>query len=369
MIKIDQLQAARNMPQRLKTRVVDRSVAAYFGNLGDAAFPSPDDLTAAASALRSSLVTELLSDEFLSGLGVTTLPLPDERAALELSLDELAPGPQIPSPQSLPELSPQRIGLAAAVGALAGMTLLAPFTHLVFGARDVGLLIGPPLGALLLVLAVWHASKSKWLKGLLLSLVGVAALAEIWQLMGGGLFTGLWGRLRGRGSAFKRVLLYLAIVFVVVIAKCRPNYDRPGYEDTVRAAVSQWLEMAIVLIILRCAEPHTREPSDLGPAIAELGEQVQSLHRASQENLAVAAEELIQAARNQGFENLEGPPQFLRADKPQVTVFLWTKEHDDKYETFGHIEPGDEVIAYAEPVVLDGVVRKKGLVRKKRKGK
>ena len=371
MIKIEQqLEAGRQAVGSLREGIVERSVSAYFGGLGGAAFPSEANLVEARSAARSALNKSLSSNEVLSAVCDDALGASEDHSALELRLGSLAPVLDVPPPQSSLELSAKRVGLAGAVGAVAGMTLLAPLTRIFLDMRDVGLFVGPPLGALLLILAVWHASKSKWLKGILVASLGVAAVGEAWQLLsGGGLFSTLWRRLRTRGSAFKRVLLYLAVIFVLVITRRHPRYDRQGYEATVRAAVEQWLDEAFVLLIWLCsnggASPREQE---LAPAIAELGERIHALHQASQENLPVAADELIQEARNQGFEGMEGSSQFLQGEVAKTTSFAWDRQLQRRYETFGQIEPGDNVIVQKEPVVLNGVVRKKGVVRKQRKG-
>jgi len=263
------------------------------------------------------------------------------------------------------------MALAAAVGAVAGMLLLTPLTRILLDMRDVGLFVGPPIGALVLVLATWHASRSKWLKGILIFALGVAVVGEAWQILsGGGLFGRLWRKLGGRGSAFKRVFLYITVIFVLVIAKCRPRYNPQEYRETVRSVITQWLDGVLVLLIWLCDHDHSiKEETSLEPAISELGDMIQALHHTPKENLPVAVEELIQEAKNQGFEGLDGPSRFRESDAPDQIILSWTEELREKYDVFGYVEPGDDVIVQTQPVMFQGDVRKKGSVRKKRKGR
>jgi len=372
MIEIgQQIQAGRRATEPFRGRILDSAVSAYFSSLGDSGFPSTTDLTQARSATHSVLQKELLSEELLSAICSSPNAHRDDLEALEMEFVDLSPVLHVPPPQCTLELSPKRVALAAALGALAGMLLLAPLTRILLDMRDVGLFVGPPIGALVLVLAVWYASRSKWIKGILMFALGGVIVGEAWQVLtGGGLFRRLWRKLGGRGSGLKRVFLYIAVIFVLVIAKCRPRYNLQEYRETVRSVIEQWLDGVLVLLIWLCGSDHQiQEEASLKPAISGLGEQIQALHHISKENLPVAVEELIQEAKNQGFEGLDGPPQFRRSDSPEQIVLSWTEELRERYDAFGHIEPGDDVIVQVQPVIFDGAIRKKGTVRKKRKGR
>jgi hypothetical protein len=365
------VQTGRKATEALRGKILNNSVSAYFGNLGDEDFPSTTDLEQAGSAAHSVLQKELLSKELLSK--ICSHPDADEGdlAALELQLVDLAPVLQVPPPQCTLELSPKRMALAAAVGAVAGMLMLAPLTRILLDMRDVGLFVGPPIGAFVLVLAVWYASRSKWLKGILMFALGCAVVGEAWQILsGGGLFSSLWRKLGGRGSAVKRVFLYIAVIFVLVIAKCRPRYNPQEYRETVRSVIAQWLDGVLVLLIWLCYhDRNIQEETNLAPAISELGDMIQALHHTSKENLPVAVEELILEAKNQGFEGLDGPSQFRGSDAPEQIILSWTEDLRERYDVFGHVEPGDDVIVQIQPVTFNGAIRKKGSVRKKRKGR
>jgi hypothetical protein len=102
-------------------------------------------------------------------------------------------------------------------------------------------------------------------------------------------------------------------------------------------------------------------------AFAELGRRIMGLHAASAEELSGCAEDVVDAAREAGFEGLDGRARFRQtADTPRGRVTEWAESMGERYNVFGHVEPGDRVRVEQEPVVLHGEIREKGLVRKQR---
>ena len=55
----------------------------------------------------------------------------------------------------------------------------------------------------------------------------------------------------------------------------------------------------------------------------------------------MVAHELIQEAKNSGFEGLEGLPAFLEAGRDEKETLTWKPDLQGRYETFGHIVEGD----------------------------
>jgi len=110
----------------------------------------------------------------------------------------------------------------------------------------------------------------------------------------------------------------------------------------------------------------TESTADRESAFRRIAELVYSLHGASSESLSVVADELIQEARNCGFEGLEGPPAFLSSAAGEQAVLAWTRDLLSRYEAFGDIAEGDRVRVERRPVVFDGSVIERGLVRKLR---
>ncbi len=126
--------------------------------------------------------------------------------------------------------------------------------------------------------------------------------------------------------------------------------------------------MAISLLAALCSW-RTRSqdtPADKETAFRKIAGLIYALHRTTPESLSVAADELIQEARNCGFEGLEGSPAFSAGAAGEQSVIAWTSDLLSKYETFGHVAKGDKVRVERRPVVFDGQVMERGLVRKLR---
>ena len=91
------------------------------------------------------------------------------------------------------------------------------------------------------------------------------------------------------------------------------------------------------------------------------------LHATSADNLPGLAQDVINAARDAGFEGLEGPVGFGQtANRRDTQVLEWAESMRERYNVFGHVEAGDVVRVEQEPVVFRGELREKGLVRKQR---
>ena len=80
--------------------------------------------------------------------------------------------------------------------------------------------------------------------------------------------------------------------------------------------------------------------------------------------IMTAKQRLPREARNCGFEGLEGAPAFSAGAADEQSVIAWTNDMLNKYETFGHVAEGDKVRVERRPVVFDGKVMERGLVRK-----
>jgi hypothetical protein len=106
--------------------------------------------------------------------------------------------------------------------------------------------------------------------------------------------------------------------------------------------------------------------ADQEKALRRIGKLVYALHQASAQSLPVVADELIQEAKNSGFEGLEGPPAFLEASPAEPQITTWKKDFQNRYETFGDIAEGDRVRIERPAVIFDGRVVQRGLVRKVR---
>jgi len=346
----------REATSPLRQGAIDAAVGAYFDALAKTECSVPADFQAAARAAEASLTKRVLTQEWIAALGGASLQESDAEAALELSFNAVRPQLRLPAPALVSELSPLRIGIAALVGAIGGMMVLAPLARIVLGMKDVGVFVGAPGGAFLLVQAVWYSARSKWLRRGLVLAFGVAAIGEVWAILtGGGILRRVWSGLGGRGSGLKRILLYLAVIFFVVVAKPRSRFDRQEHERLIRSAFDQWLDAAIPTLGL-LVQATNGERKALDFHLWDLPQKVLEMRRVPPDNLPAAVEELVQFLKNSGV------------DVDERKTFCWETRDRERYEVFGNVEPGDQVAVEREPVVFQGDVRRKGLVRKVREG-
>ncbi len=308
--------------QRRKS--VDSAVREYFAGVDSIGRPGAADFAAASDRTNALLRRELLSTDFVTlvnggdALDDTTV------AMIALAFETTARPVRIPGPVAVPEARAFTLALAAAGGAAVGMLLLAPLLRLTYDMRDLGLVVGGPLGALLFVLLVHHLGRLRFLTRLL-----------PWLFV--------------RSKPFR-------------------GATRSEHEKAVRAAVEQWVDWAVTLLAVLCfhrlAPQEARTDSD--KALRRIGKLVYGLHQASADALPVVAHELIQEAKNAGFENMEGPPLFLEGGRARKETMVWKPDLQGKYETFGHITEGDQVTIERPAVIFGGRVVQRGLVRRVR---
>lgn len=322
----EKIGGAQTATVQLRGRVAETATKEYFAALSVTKDPGSKDFDAARSRAHAILKQELLTAASLGAIAGRSDFEAADTAHLALSFETVAQPPQIPRLLAVPETRATTSALAAVGGAVAGMLLLAPLLRWTLDMRDLGLTVGAPVGALLAVLLVHRLARIRLLTRIL-----------------------PW--------AFSRP---------------RPLQGnvRSEYEKAVRGAIERWLEWAVALLAALCFH-HTgskKSQTDEGKAFGRLAKVIYALHQAAPESLAVVADELIQEARNSGFEGLDGPPAFAAGGAGAETL-VWKKNLASKYETFGHIAAGDRVTVERPAVVFDGRVVQRGLVRRVRDGK
>jgi len=239
--------------------------------------------------------------------------------------------------------------------------------------RDVGIVLGGPLGAFCMVVFVWRVSKSSPLRKFLQGALGVASVAEVWLTVKSyAILPRIWTMLRLRHTTkgvlgtLKRIILYIAIIFLLAFSKRKPAFDRLSHEQVVRSCIKSWLNMAIPLLVALYgfSMKPAQVPTDKEEAFSTLAGYIYALHSATEKDLPATADELIQEAKNFGFEGLEGQPQFFSNVEKREDSLVWASNLSDKYEAFGDIKEGNAVKVERKPVILGGIVLKRGLVRK-----
>jgi hypothetical protein len=310
--------------EKLRRELLDNATKEYFGTLNSGNCPTESDFDVAEASSMSLLKKELLSSTWLSAIGDGSMIDDRSIATMALTFDLIARPLRIPKPFKYVEPKTCSVALSALIGAVIGMILLTPLFRLTLDMRDIGLVLGGPLGAFCMVLIVCRVSRSKFLIKLLRRVFG--------------------------------------------IAECQPGYKRQGHEEIVRMSIEQWLNMIIpLLVVLYFYRSWSTETlSDKEIAFRRIGGLIYALHRTSSESLPVVADELIQEARNCGFEGLDSSSAFLSSTACPQNVIVWTDDLQSKYETFGYVAEGDQVKIERQPVIFAGMVMGRGLVRKLR---
>jgi hypothetical protein len=319
---------------KLRRDLAAGAVREYFAVLDPIHAPRGADFEAAQTRAYAVLKQGLLSADSIALIDGQVSPDPSGRkdrspgldedsvSLLALSFDGLSRPLRIPGPAGAAETKPFTLALAGAAGALTGMVALAPLMRAAFDMRDLGLVLGGPLGAFLIVLLVYRLARVRFLTRML--------------------------------------------PWFFVRPKTLRGTVRSEHEKAVRAAVEQWLEWAVsilaVLCLYRSGRPQLQ--TDRDKALRKMSRLVYALHRTPAESLPVVAHELLQEAKNSGFEGLEGQPAFLDAGHEEKETLTWRPDLSSKYETFGHITEGDQVMVERPAVILAGEVVQRGLVRK-----
>ncbi len=232
---------------------------------------------------------------------------------------------QIPVPAAAD--GPKVFALAswACVGAVLGMMILTPLARLGLDMRDLGLVVGGPLGAFLFVMVYGRLAHISFVRSLV-------------------------GRLMGS-------------------SKPGLSYDFKSHERVVRSAIDQWLHSAIAMLVVVCSDRTLLAQGDIATeqVLGRLSGKIYALHHTPEKGLSVVADELILEARNCGFEGLDGTPNFMEDRSETREEISWRDALVNQYRTFGSIEAGDTVWVERKPVVLAGKVIELGLVRKVRK--
>jgi hypothetical protein len=308
----------------LRRSLVNETTRAYFSTLDMVGAPTPGDFEAAQAQANAVLKQELLSPDAVALINSAKRLSDDGLALLALTFDTIARPLRIPAPVMTARAKGITLALAGAGGAALGMLAGAPLLRLAYDMRDLGLALGGPLGAFAGVLVVHQLARLRLLARIL-----------PW------LFT--------RPNALR--------------GPARAEHDR-----VVRAAVEQWVDWAVTMLTILCLHQSQTQgaATDKEKALRRIGKLVYALHQASAQALPVVADELIQEAKNSGFEGLEGPPAFQAAGPAEPEITTWKKDFQNRYETFGDIAEGDRVRIERPAVIFDGRVVQRGLVRKVR---
>ncbi len=197
MVFEEAISKALNETDPERKQLLGKATIEYFSNLPIHEYPSDSDLDAAQTKLRLCLRNELLNSKLLSKISGASSFDNKTLKSLAFDFDTIVPPVTIPKPTQIFELRAINVAIAALLGAFLGLVVLTPLARFALGMRDVGLVLGGPIGAFFMVLVIWRISKSKTLRRILIAALGIASIAEIWRAVkGDAFFSGVWTLLR-----------------------------------------------------------------------------------------------------------------------------------------------------------------------------
>lgn len=349
------LEAVKDTHDQIAQGATDLATLAFMANLGESRCPSSDELQSAMIAARRKLQDILFSRNTLEKLGGSDTS--DARlAGMKLEFRRFERPLNSPPLPASTEMPPMCLPLAATLGTVLGMLIGSPIGLYFLDMRDTGLFVGACVGAFIVPWALDQASRNVWLSRTLIASLGVATAVEVWAYLSVNPLAAIWRKLSGHKS-LQRIAIYLMLIGLLVFTRRRVTYERAILEQSVRQTVDNWLHDAFVVLAVLVEGRNEGRRTEKG--INELGKRIMELHAASADTLAGLAEEVVDAARDAGFEGLE-------ERNGDDSVLTWADAMSIRYSTFGHIEVGDRVRVEQQPVVRDGEVLEKGLVRKQR---
>ncbi len=282
----------------------------------------------------------------------------------------------LPLPEFRAELSGVKLGIAAVLGGMFAIILffiaclLISMFSLTFLSDNLYLLVYSivvPLGCGCSVWFVWSCSNSKIMRRLVMSFLGLSAFFEVVCLVNSAKSLFSIFRSRNRGFLFfLRLPLYLIVAFILKNTVKKPNLNSVEYRELVTAVLNIWIIMIVQaarLIVL--SENSDNKEYELNKINADkLLEYIYKLYYSETENLPVVASEIISYLKTQGFEGVDKIPSFISNNSPEQQSFIWEAGLDTKYEALGVVEAGDKVLVESVPIIKDGEIITKGIVRK-----
>ena len=276
---------------------------------------------------------------------------------------------KIPKPPKHNEVINWRIALSSLIGTIIGLyIILLLFSSIIKNpeSRIIAMFIGGPLGAFSFVMLSLYLSKNRGIKNSLLVGIGLFAVVDVVQLFkSSGGIRGLWSKIRGKqksknlASFFKRCIIYILVLFVVLLSKMKISYDFASYREIVKNSIELWFDKLDLHIKYSISNEQTSLEGGEENLI-KLIDFFSKFGLIPENDLSKYKQEWFLIAEEMGLDISE-------ANTGKQEEFPWKNEYEEKYEKYGLIEEGDNVFVQNQALTINGKTVKKGLVRKVRK--
>ncbi len=324
-------------------------------------------LSAASERLRSKLIDRLLSPEFLNAIAASER-LDDayvQRLAFEFRT--IATPLRIPYPEPVMEVRTRAWAYAGALGALIGIYIFSPLTRYLLEMKDIGLIIGAPLGAFLTLTGLGYLVRHPALLRTFQIAFGAATFLELTAMVGsavnpvGMMWRSIKNRVTGGGfsGALQRIALYIAGILILQLAVPKSRFQWDALEANITDSLRAWLDHHIGLLVLLSHSirffPSNDQPALPSSLPAGLLTALQKLARSTPTHRTDLLDEVVQEFSNAGYATKKAP------DTP-----IYLPELAEQFTVLGLIEPGEPYKILDEPLFQDGKLIKKGRLTKVR---
>lgn len=355
--------------KRLIEHAKTEATETFFERLGPRETPSPADIEVATNALGNVLKERAESLDWIDSLCGADTPLL-QREYLKAHLKELLLAPEIPDPTKIRmEVRTSVLCAASAVGAVLGFLGGGwAAQRLLNVPTESGLLFGTPIGAALGIAVVMGIANNETLRNRLLLGLGIAGGLDVALQIFKGFIPWPTG---GKVSFIKRLALYALLAVVVFISRREKNCDKKHYRQQIEAILENWLHCALTIIAVLTFKIRAIEESPFIPraedsrTLMNVVSVTKKLRAASGENLPLVIDELVQELETRGFEiTAKKSTDENVPGESSSRPLRWDESLKERYTPIGILRPGDALEIVEEPILLDGLVEKPGVVRK-----
>ena len=349
-------------------RTKSDAVHSFFGQLGEN-LPTAPHIETACREMSKVLRHQVASDEWLETLN-RGMPLnPQDKVYLTVHTDSLLPPVIVPEPLTV-QATLRTIPLCvnAALGAGCGFFLGGMLARLVTIPAESGMIVGAPLGAFLLIWLSLFVVNNPKIRRWLLAIIGAGAAVDTALQVAKEMIPLPFGK--SRFGFLRRLLGYVVFAWVIWLLKPKPSYAPTHYRQEVETIVEQWLRTSvsvIVVLMYRVRQGNDALSSETAQmkkemdrvtknmvGLAEVTAKINRRPRDGRDNLFF---ELVQMFKNLGFEIPDAATE-------NESDFIWEETSGERFEMFGVVKLGDQVCVEEHPVMQNGTIVKKGLVRR-----
>jgi hypothetical protein len=262
---------------------------------------------------------------------------------LTIHLDELLPKFALPNPPGIRgDIPLTTLGITAAAGAFFGFILGGGIVgYLGNTPAETGHLFGAVAGAFATTAAGLCIANNPKLRKIAMTTVATAGIVDtVWQIVKSVLlpqFIPKWFAGSGKSGYWKRLLFYAGMLTVLFLLKRSRDYDAARFQSDTDTAVEQWMNSVLPLIAVLIFKQNADENDGIKTQNDKLVLACAPIIQRSRLQDSDDVDEVIQEFEKYGFQFA---PVSAGQEYPE---WIWAKELEETYETFGIIEYGQRV--------------------------